>query len=123
MNLENPIQFKINKTVNNVDISYSNLMEISQGGPEIGNLTIDGNFFNKYRFGGPCLLDNNYLYVPVYIKKFFKTGFKLSRIDINTHDIVFIGKVMGLIYLDKIKDNKIYFFENMDKTKISTFDL
>ena len=38
---ENPIQFDLKKKVGDVEILYSDLMEISQGGPEVGNLLIN----------------------------------------------------------------------------------
>ena len=81
---ENPTQFRQHKESGDVIVSYSNLMEISQGGPEIGDLSINGKLIGDYRFWGPCIVDGEFVYAPVYVKKFFGTGFKLSKIHAVT---------------------------------------
>ena len=121
MNFEDPIQFNLNKKSGNVEVSYSNLMEISQGGPEIGDLSVNGKLIEGYRFGGPCIIDNGFVFAPVYIKKFFVTVFKLSKIDVRSLEITILGKSNDLIYLDKVKGEKIYFFEDVNKTILRYF--
>ncbi|MCT4646770.1 MAG: hypothetical protein N4A74_17400 [Carboxylicivirga sp.] len=113
---EDPIQFNLQKESSNLKVSYSNLMEISQGGPEIGNLSINGKLVDGYRFGGPCMINGEFVYAPVYVKKFFGTGFKLSQIHAQTLEVITLGKVKDLIYLDKVEDGKVYFFEDINKT-------
>lgn len=67
---ENPIQFETKKKIRDIEIIYSNLMEISQGGPEIGNLSINGQMVQGL-YGGPAVSKDDYLYLPAYIKKFW----------------------------------------------------
>jgi len=112
---EDPIQFDIKKKVGDVEIAYSNLMEISQGGPEVGNLSINGKMLEG-RYGGPAICKDEYLYVPAHVKKFLGTGFKLARINTNTLEVEHLGKTKDLIFLDKIEGIHIYFFEDMSKT-------
>ena len=121
MNFEDPIQFNLNKKLGSVEVSYSNLMEISQGGPEIGDLSVNGKLIEGYRFGGPCIIDDEFVFAPVYVKKFFGTGFKLSKIDVRKLEVTMLGKSKDLIYLDKVKGGKIYFFEDISKTTLRYF--
>ena len=80
---ENPMQFDIKRKINNVEVTYSDLMEICQGGPEIGTISINGNPLSSYRFGGPFLYKEEYIYAPVYVKKLLGWGFKLSKVNIT----------------------------------------
>ncbi len=112
---ENPIEFDIKKKIGNVEISYSDLMEISQGGPEIGNLSINGKIVEG-RYGGPFICHGENLYVPSYVKKFLGNGFKLARINITTLNVEHLSKIKCLIFLDKLEGNRIYYFEDMSKT-------
>lgn len=77
---EDPIQFDIKKKIGDIEIVYSDLMEFSQGGPEVGKISINGNMVNG-RFGGPALAKADYVYLPAYVTKFLGTGFKLARIN------------------------------------------
>jgi hypothetical protein len=104
---ENPIEFEINKKFNEFDIRYTNLVEVCQGGPEIGKLTINGISFTDYLFGGPILFHDNKVYAPVFIKKTFKSGFQLAEIDLTCFEINKMGKIKVLIFLYKIEDSKI----------------
>lgn len=112
---ESPIQFDLKKKIGDFEIEYINLMEFSQGGPEVGNISINGRLVNG-RFGGPSICEENDLYVPMQVKAFLGTGFKLTRINITTLKVEYLSKIKDLIFLDKIVGNEIYFFEDMDKT-------
>ena len=116
MKFEDPIQFNQQKESGGVKVNYSNLMEITQGGPEIGDLHINGKLIDGYRFGGPCIIDGGFVFAPIFVKKLLGNGFKLSKINAATLEITVLGKSKDLIYLDKIEDGKVHFFENVDKT-------
>jgi hypothetical protein len=120
---ENPIQFETAKKAGDLEIIYSDLIEICQGGPVIGTLSINGKLIQSYRFGGPCLYEGKYIYAPAYIKKFFGTSFKLSKINKNTLKPEFLGEIRDLIYLDKILNHRVYFFEDLDKTIYRNYDI
>jgi len=111
---ENPIQFDIRKKVGGVEIAYTDLIEISQGGPEVGTLSVNGKIVEGH-YGGPAICKDEFVYVPAHVKKFLGTGFKLARININTLDVRYFGKTKDLIFLDKMEGNRIYFFEDMSK--------
>lgn len=113
---ENPIQFDIKKKINDVEVVYTDLMEVSQGGPEIGTILIGGEPVTSYRFGGPCLHKGDYIYAPAYIKKLLKAGFRLSRINMKNRKVKLLGELKDLIFLDKIEGNRIYYYEDLDKT-------
>jgi hypothetical protein len=99
-------------------------MEIAQGGPEIGTLSINGKILSpSLRFGGPAIYKDGTIYVPVFIRRFCISGFRICKINSETLDIEIIGKMKALIFLDKIEDDLIYFFEDLDRTKSSQYKL
>ena len=122
-NFENPIHFDIKKMINGIEVIYFDLMEISQGGPETGSILINENQIQSYRFGGPCLCEGGYVYAPVYKKKLFSSGFKLSRINLQTLQTESFGEIKDLIFLDKIEGNRVYFFEDLDKIISNYYDI
>lgn len=116
MKFEDPWQFAIEKEIDDKKIKYIDLMELSQGAPEIGSLSINGKQIDKFKFGGPLIYDKRDIYIPIYIRNFFCTGFKIAKINIDTLDIEQIGKIKDLIFLDKVENDKIIFYENRNKT-------
>lgn len=112
---EDPFQFKIVKNIGNIKVEYINLMEVVQGGPEIGNLSINGNQLQGY-YGGPLLYHEDFIYIPSYRNNFFQSGFKLVKINIKTFNIKVLSKKKDLIFLYKIKDNQLYYYEDVEKT-------
>jgi hypothetical protein len=120
MKLENPVNFDIKKEYKKHSISYFNLREIVQGGPEVGNLMIDNTpISSNYRFGGPMLFYKNFIYVPLFVKKFCKAGFVLSKVNIETHKIDFISSIENIIFLDIVdeENKKIYYFKDLYEEK------
>jgi len=106
------------------EIEYRDLMEICQGGPEIGNLFIDGQRIgDNSRFGGPLLYSNRSIYAPIYVKKFISSGFILAKIDIMTNEMKLIGRRKGLIFLEKISDGLAYYYRDLDKTVPETMPI
>ena len=82
MKFQDPMTFSTELKIKDLEVRYSNLMEVSQGGPEIGNILINGKKIDG-RFGGPILYDNGYLYVPAYVKKFFGTGTYVQSVGVK----------------------------------------
>lgn len=116
---ENPIQFEVVKIHKKATISFSNLREIAQGSPEVGNININEKLIEGL-FGGPILMDDNYIYAPKYIKKFFNSGFKLTKINIDTLELETFGKLLDLIFLDKKIDDTVYFYLDFEKNYLKT---
>ncbi len=119
---ENPIQFEVKKKSGNVELVYSDLMEISQGGPEVGNLSINGEIVQGL-YGGPALCRSDYVYVPAYVKKILGAGFRLAKIDVATLEVELLGKTKDLIFLDRVEGSQIYFFEDLDRSIQSVYNL
>lgn len=70
--LEDPLNFKSDILLNGkYHIKYHTFMEITQGGPEVGILSINGNDIQNKKFGGPILFDTENLYAPCFVKTFF----------------------------------------------------
>lgn len=110
------------KRIDNLELRYLNLSEISQGGPEIGNFYINGQLIDG-KFGGPFIFQKPYIYIPAFSKKMFSRGFVLARIDITTNAIEYKGKIEPLIFLNKIIDNKIYYYKDIEKKVEGVFEL
>jgi hypothetical protein len=121
-NFENPIQFDVKKKIGDIEILYSQLMEISQGGPEVGNISINGKMVEG-RYGGPALCKDEFVFVPAHLTKFLGTGFRLAKINAVTLNVEHIGKIKDLIFLHKIEGNRIYFFEDLGKSVQSSHEL
>jgi hypothetical protein len=98
------------------EITYQNLLEIVQGGPIVGSLFIDGRRIgSNLLFGGPFLIEEGILYIPLFVRKFCISGFKLCQIDLRTLEFTLSKRVKDLIYLSHIDNGKIFFYENIDK--------
>lgn len=115
---ENPIQFNVNKNIGDINVRYFNLMEIGQGGPEVGNIALNNHEING-RYGGPILCDDNYLYIPAYIRKKIGWGFKLARINLVNYQVAYFGKFSDLIFLDKKEDGVIYYYNDLNRSILS----
>ena len=116
MKFEDPVQFELTKTVNGREVAYTHMMEVSQGGPEIGTIVINGVPVTQHYFGGPFLHTGNFVYAPMYVKNFWKAGFKLARINTETLEIETYGKTKDIIFLDRKEGNVIHYFEDFEKT-------
>ena len=118
MNLENPISFISEKTTSYFKLKYENLMEIGQGGPEVGNLFINDIKVKNYLFGGPFLSNDEFIYLPVYIKNLFIfKGFRIAQVNIKTLEIKVFGNFESLISLFKIEGDYIYYYKDLDGLK------
>jgi hypothetical protein len=116
-NYETPIDFLIEKDFDTYKLKYFNLKEVCQGGPEIGNIIINGDVFSSSFFGGPVLNDGVILYIPIFVKRFFTSGFKICKINMETLKNETIGETKNIVYLDKIENGIIYFFEDLNRNK------
>jgi len=113
---ETPIEFHMQKTFGNVRVAYVDLTEITQGGPEVGTLSINERTISEYLFGGPIIYQNGFVYAPIFIRRLCVSGFKLSKIDVDTCQVELIGKIRAIIFLDRIEDGEIYFFEDLQRS-------
>ena len=59
-------------------------MEVNQGSPLVGSLSINGQVIIKEQgFGGPLLYFNRKIYIPVFIRRFYVVGFRLATLDLD----------------------------------------
>lgn len=119
LDFETPIEIIKSRKVEDISIEYFNLMEISQGGPEVGRLLVNGELVSKtLLFGGPLIFNKGIIYLPVFIRRLCVSGFKICKINSRTLEIEFLGKLKNLIFLDRVEDNKVYYFEDLNKAKL-----
>ena len=120
---ETPHSFEVHKTVSDNIVIYHELREFSQGGPEVGAISINGNLLGNYEFGGPCVSDGSNLFAPAFVKKSLGFGFQLAAVDMNDLRVDLLGKIENLIYLDKVENGRVYFFEDLKKERQDYIDL
>ena len=114
---ETPLDFQERFLFDNWEVSYLDLMEVNQGSPLVGSLSINGQFIIKEQgFGGPLLYFNKKIYIPVFIRRFCVVGFRLAILNLDDLSIEYIGGIEDLVYLKEIKDNRIYFYTDIYKS-------
>lgn len=111
---ETPLDFQEKFLFDNWEVSYLDLMEVNQGSPLVGSLSINGQVIIKEQgFGGPLLYFNRKIYIPVFIKRFCVVGFRLAILNLDDLSIEYIE---DLVYLKEIKGNRIYFYTDLYKS-------
>ena len=115
--LETPLEFQEKNFFDEWEVSYLDLMEVNQGSPLVGSLSINGQVIIKEQgFGGPLLYFNRKIYIPVFIRRFCLVGFRLATLNLDDLSIEYIGGIEDLVYLKEIKDNRIYFYTDIYKS-------
>ena len=113
---ETPLDFQEKNFFDEWEVSYLDLMEVNQGSPLVGSLSINGQVIIKEQgFGGPLLYFNRKIYIPVFIRRFCVVGFRLAILNLDNLSIEYIGGIEDLVYLKEIKDNRIYFYTDIYK--------
>lgn len=121
---ETPLDFQEKFLFDNWEVSYLDLMEVNQGSPLVGSLSINGQVIIKEQgFGGPLLYFNRKIYIPVFIRRFCVVGFRLAILNLDDLSIEYIGGIKDLVYLKEIKDNRIYFYTDIYKSTEKKFTL
>ena len=114
---ETPLDFQENFLFDKWDVSYLDLMEVNQGSPLVGSLSINGQVIIKEQgFGGPLLYFNRKIYIPVFIRRFCVVGFRLAILNLDDLSIEYIGGIEDLVYLKEIRGNRIYFYTDIYKS-------
>ena len=114
---ETPLDFQEKFLFDKWKVSYLDLMEVNQGSPLVGSLSINGQVIIKEQgFGGPLLYFNRKIYIPVFIRRFCIVGFRLATLNLDDLSIEYIGGIEDLVYLKEIKGNRIYFYTDIYKS-------
>ena len=114
---ETPLDFQENFLFDKWEVSYLDLMEVNQGSPLVGSLSINGQVIIKEQgFGGPLLYFNRKIYIPVFIRRFWVVGFRLAILNLDDLSIEYVGGIEDLVYLKEIRGNRIYFYTDIYKS-------
>lgn len=114
---ETPLDFQENFLFDKWEVSYLDLMEVNQGSPLVGSLSINGQVITREQgFGGPLLYFNRKIYIPVFIRRFCVVGFRLATLNLDDLSIEYIGGIEDLVYLKEIRGNRIYFYTDIYKS-------
>ncbi len=112
--MASPTDFPDTYKIGALTISYDNLMEISQGGPVVGRLLIDGEVFgNNLLFGGPFVIEKKRVYIPLFIRKFCVTGFKVCAINLESLSYELISPMEDVIFLDYSDNGFLYYYNTL----------
>jgi len=120
--LQRPDDFDTQIHTSRLSIEYTNLLEISQGGPILGNIAVNGVSLEG-RFGGPTWIDGSIVYIPKTEKSLFGTYFRLMKLDMDSMIRTEIGELHHMIWIEKVYDGKIYFYDSMDKSLSLSYHL
>ena len=89
---ETPFEFQEKNFFDQWEVSYLDLMEVNQGSPLVGSLSINGQvIIQEQDFGGPLLYFNRKIYIPVFIRRFWVVGFRLAILNLDDLSIEYIG--------------------------------
>ena len=114
---ETPLEFQKKNFFDEWEVSYLDLMEVNQGSPLVGSLSINDQVITQEQgFGGPLLYSNRKIYIPVFIRRFCLVGFRLAILNLDDLSIEYIGGIEDLVYLKEIKGNRIYFYTDIYKS-------
>ena len=119
---EDPINFETTKSFKSFKLTYRSLMELSQGSPVVGDVYINEKKVSSKKFGGPAIFANEYLFIPVYIRNFWNSGFKFARIDLTNYNIDIFGSITDLIILNKIENNIIFYYDSFEKVNLKKYE-
>lgn len=117
-----PLNFLDTYSVDGHSIQYSNFIEIAQGGPEVGTLSIDRKVVGAKGdyFGGPPFFHQGKMFVPRLKKALFGRHFKICVIDLKKLSIKEVGDKEELVLISKADDNTVYFYEDTPNTKLKS---
>lgn len=115
-----PINFLDSYEIDGHSIRYSDFIEISQGGPEVGTAAIDGKPVGGKGdyFGGPPFLHQGKMFVPRLIRALPGRYFKTCVINLSGRSIKEIGGKEELVLISKVDDSSVYFFRSNPNTKL-----
>src|SRR5690349_9740649 len=93
-------------------VKYSNFKEISQGGPEVGKLTIDGKTIgsNGDYFGGPPFFYEGKMFLPQLKNSLLGSRFHVCIVDLESCRAHTIGEAEELILIFNVDDTSVYFY-------------
>jgi len=116
------INFLDTYTEEGYTIKYSNFIEIAQGGPEVGTLTIDGKTVGVKGdyFGGPPFFHQGKMFVPILKKAVLGRHFKICVINLSDRSIKEIGDKEELALISKVDETLVYFFRENPNTKLKS---
>lgn len=118
-----PLDFPLEYNHQGIVIKFLDVVEMGQSGIKLGRLSIDGYKINHLDFGGPLFILGENIFVPIYKRNFFKSGFLLGVINLKTYKVFTMGKIKSLIWIYLIKDNYIYIYEDISMNIKSCYHL
>lgn len=92
-------------------------IKVTPNNSKVSCLTVDGKTIGDYQFAFPFLYNDSQILIPVFIKGFFRSGFKLALIDLNDLSINIFGKKENIISLISFENcNKITYYTDLTKS-------
>lgn len=117
--METPHNFNSTIVSGSHTIRYVSLQEIGQGGPLVGRLIINGKELPDKLFGGPGLAVDSVLFIPLFIRRFCISGFRLVRIDLDTCVVSFLTGIKDLIWILDYQNQVLTYAMDMYKRELA----
>jgi len=114
-----PWNFIASKKHNNLEVSYLNLREPFQGGPEIGEIEVNSKIIPDKLFGGPLLFYDKFIVVPEFVNT---KGFRLAFVNMNTFKVYSVGDIKEMVLLSKIENKEIQFYTDIKNKNLEYYD-
>jgi hypothetical protein len=118
---DTPLKFRTVTNQRGITVEYVNLEKLSYMNICIGNMKINGRLLPKYKFGAPFLYNESMLIAPVFKEKFWQTGFNIARIDLSNYNIQVFPMLKKMFYLESFINDIVYYYDDMDKSKLLSY--
>jgi hypothetical protein len=116
-NTDTPQYFNPEIRQNSHIIEYKNVLEVGQGGPRVGEITVDGIALSPgLKFGGPLLADGSFIFAPILKKKFLGSYFSLVKVNLTSGNLVDFNLKEDLIFLDRIEAGSLIYYNTFNKS-------
>lgn len=119
-----PINYPSKYEVQDNVLEYREIKEMSQGGPEIGKLLLNGQpVLEDNFFGGPLIVQESLdkVVVPILDRGFFGNKFKIAIIDLITKECKVLDKKENLILLKSVnEEGVISYYNDLNNTSLKT---
>ena len=112
---DTPTCFLSKFMLNDYSLEYHDIEKVGKKA-QIGNITINGKSIDSHKFGSPFLYNDTQILIPVFVKGFFRSAFKLALINLSDLSISIVGDRENFISLICFENcNKVIYYTDLNK--------
>jgi hypothetical protein len=113
-----PYRFPYLYKHNNHLIEYEREGEVAQGGPIVGQVSIDGRLIREPRFGGPLAFAGDFLIGPASKHSRFHVGI----VNLETLEVETFGDFAYML-IDHIENGRLFFYADLENSLLHDLKL